>query len=56
MTGIAKRLVVALCALSGVQALNMNLRIGSGGRTLSHFRREVRFDISLYSYPLPSTL
>ena len=43
MAGIMKTLVLALCALSGAQAaLNMNLRIGSGGRTLDDFRREVR--------------
>ena len=48
MAGIAKRLVVALCALSGVQALNMNLRIGSGGRTLHDFRREVSIDTFLF--------
>ena len=56
MAAIAKRLVVALCALSGVQALNMDLRIGSGGRTLHDFRREVSFYTSLSPLPFYLTI
>jgi hypothetical protein len=50
MAKIMRTLLLALCALSGAQAaLNMDLRIGSGGRTLHDFRREVRLQCSIRS-------
>ena len=42
MAGFLKSIVYVLCVLCGVQALNKDLRIGSGGRTIHDFRREVR--------------
>ena len=62
MAAIMKTLALALCASASVQALNMNLRIGAGGRTINDFKRQVRmfrFAISgadsLHS-PQPSTI
>ncbi len=42
-----KLLALALCALSGTSAFNKDLRIGSGGRTIHDFEREVRYQHSL---------
>lgn len=42
MTILLKYFVFALSLLAGVDALNKGLRIGSGGRTIHDFRREVR--------------
>ena len=47
---IMKNLLTALCALSGVQAaLNMDLRIGSGGRTIHDFKKEVRLSFCYFN-------
>ena len=41
MAPLIKSIVFALCVFSGVEGLNKALRIGSGGRTIQDFRKEV---------------
>ncbi len=41
MVNITRQCVIALGAVSAVQALDKSLRIGSGGRTIHHFLREI---------------